>query len=279
MTFSDTHAHLSLVAEELGIDALRGVIAEYEAARAGAAKEGRGGPLLVDPGVDAGDLGPRAALLGEAGALPGDGSFLRLAAGVWPSAAALADPSAAAAALEASVAESAIAGRPCAAIGECGLDYHHMEGPRERQMELFEAQLALAGRLGLPLVVHSRDAFDDTLALLAGARLSRPIVVHCFGYGAREARALLDLGCYVSFAGNLTYKKSGALRDACALVPLDRLLLETDAPYMCPEPRRGRPSTPLDVGRTYAAAAAVRGAAVAELSQAVSDNAVAIFGR
>ena len=270
MEFTDTHAHLALVAEELGPAALDSVLAAYAAAWDEAAREGRAGPFLVDPGVDADDLGRRRALLGAP-------PFLRLAAGVWPSAEALAAPAAALAALEAAMAEAEASGRPAAAVGEGGLDYYHMNGPREAQLELFAGQIALAERLGLPLIVHSRDAFADTRDAIAGSRLSTPVIVHCFGYGPDEARAFLDLGCYLSFAGNLTYKKADALRAACSFAPADRLLLETDSPYMCPEPRRGRPSTPLDIERTYAIAAAARGACVEELVEMVSANVAAIF--
>lgn len=271
MTFADSHAHLSLVAEESGADALRDIMDAFAAAWAEAAARGRPGPIIVDPGVDPSDLAARRLLVG-------DRPFLRMAAGIWPSADALADPAVAMASLEASIAQAAAEGHPCAAVGECGLDYHHMNGPRERQMELFAAQIALADRLGLPLIVHSREAFADTLATLAAAKLSTAVVIHCFGYGPAEARAFLDIGCYISFAGNLTYKKAEALRDACALTPADRLLLETDSPYMCPEPRRGRPSTPLDVGRSYARAAAVRGEDVEALAGSVSANVAELFG-
>jgi TatD DNase family protein len=201
-----------------------------------------------------------------------------MAAGVWPSAEALARPADALAALEASAAEAEALGSPVAAIGEGGLDYHHMNGERDAQIELFSGQIALAARMRLPLIVHSRDAFADTLAALSGARLSTPVIIHCFGYGPDEARAFLDLGCHLSFAGNLTYKKADALRAACALAPADRILVETDSPYMCPEPRRGRPCTPLDVGRTYAAAAAIRGVAAGELAGTVSANLAELLG-
>jgi TatD DNase family protein len=272
MVLTDSHAHLTSVAESLGADALRVILDEYEAAAAA--------PLLVDIGTEPGDLPSRAALLEIARRT----SFLRLSAGAWPSAESLADPRSSLAGLEAAVAAAARDGARVAAIGEGGLDYHHMEGPREAQAALFEGQLALAARLGLPMIVHSREAFADTLAIVAAARPSptafeaSPVIIHCFGYGPDEARAFLDSGCFVSFAGNLTYKGARPLREACALVPADRLLLETDAPYMNPMPLRGRPSSPRDVERTYEAAAILRGAEPGELAETVARNARALFG-
>lgn len=280
MVYTDSHAHLSSVAEELGPDALRELLDEYGRAAASAPGAGTEPPVLVDIGTEPDDLDARAALLGGA-ARP---SFLRLTAGVWPSAERLASCAASLSALEAAVAAAGRAGLRVAAIGEGGLDYHHMNGPREAQAELFEGQLGLARRLGLPMIVHSREAFADTLDALKSAAPGRgrpdsaAVIIHCFGYGPDEARAFLDAGCFLSFAGNLTYKGASALREACALVPPDRLLLETDAPYMNPMPLRGRPSSPRDVERTYAAAAALRGASVEELAQSVSRNARKLFG-
>jgi TatD DNase family protein len=282
MVFSDTHAHLSSVAEELGAEALADILALYARAAGDARAAGGNGPLLLDPGTEPGDLPERIALLGLGpGARPGGrGEFLRLAAGVWPSAESLASPAASLSALEASIAEASGSGVRVAAIGEGGLDYYHMAGGPAAQAELFSGQLALAARLGLPMIVHSRDAAADTLALVgrAAERTPVPVVVHCFGYGPEEARAFLRLGCWISFAGNLTYKGSDALRAACALVPDGKLLLETDAPYMNPLPRRGKASSPADVSRTYALAAELRGVAPEELGETVSRNARELFG-
>jgi len=144
------------------------------------------------------------------------------------------------------------------------------------QAQLFESQLALASRLGLPMIVHSRDAASDTLSILRSSRLASPVLIHCFGYGPEEARAFLDLGCYISFAGNLTYKKSDALCEACVIVPADRLLLETDSPYMNPMPRRGEPCSPKDVERTYTFASRLRGVQAEDLAETVSANACVV---
>jgi TatD DNase family protein len=281
MIFTDSHAHLSSVAEELGAASLSSLLDDYAAAAEAAAREGHPTPLLLDPGTEPDDLPKRVDLLRP----PERASYLRLAAGVWPSAGSLSSPSRSLETLEDAIAEASRAGIRVAAIGEGGLDYHHMEGPREAQAELFSGQLALASRLSIPMIVHSREAAADTLALvesaLAGSRgagRGRAVVIHCFGYGPDEARAFLALGCLVSFAGNLGYKGSEPLRAALALVPDDRLLLETDAPYMNPPPRRGRPSSPADIGRTYALAAELRGVPVEALAETVSRNARRLFG-
>ncbi len=271
MIYTDTHAHLSLVAEELGFEAVANLLRDYGTAWAA------DGALILDPGVEADDLPKRRALLG-------DRPFLRYAAGIWPSEEALADPSVhldrlvAVLAADPGEGSAAALGARVAAIGECGLDYHHMNGNLAAQAELFVGQIELAEHRGLPLIVHSRDAAVDTLGLLRARKPRIPVVLHCYGYGPGELEDFLALGCYISFAGNLSYKSAQKLRSACALVPHGRLLLETDAPYMNPEPRRGRPSTSADVERTYAVAAALRSESIEELAAAVSANALRLFG-
>lgn len=291
--YADSHAHLPSVAEELGEEFLAGLLAGYArdwessaangdggSALPGAALPGAAGPsapapLLVDIGTEPEDFAARRALLlrlSGGGTLP---PYLRMSLGIWPGRAALADPRLA---LELLAAALEAAGGEAAALGECGLDYHHMEGSRSAQAALFEGQIAMAKDRGLALVVHSREAFEDTRDILRAARLSSPLLIHCFGYGPEEAEAFLGLGAYLSFAGNLTYKKAEALRAALALVPEERLLLETDAPYMNPEPRRGRPSSPADVARSYEAAAALRGSPLSGLAASVAANARLLFG-
>lgn len=266
--FTDTHAHLALVAERLGspaVDAMLGRYAEAWLGAASASEAGAAAPFIVDIGVNPGDLARRLAAFGGH-------SFVRFAAGLWPGRESLEDPKAALAALAADLASPR-----CSALGECGLDYHHMEAPERAQIELFEAQAAMATQAGLPLLVHSRKAFADTLAVAGGAAGKIPVVIHCFGYGAREAEAFLERGCHLSFAGNLTYGKSEGLREALAAAPLDRILFETDSPYMNPMPRRGEPSTSLDLGRTMAAAAEIKGLPLEELAAAAQSNALRIF--
>jgi TatD DNase family protein len=280
MIFTDSHAHLISVAAELGSAAFDALLSDYAEAATEAEGIGATAPLLLDIGTDPGDLAARSALFDAAEARVGAAGlalFLRFSAGLWPSAENLASPKESLAALEASIDSAARHGLRISAIGEGGLDYHHMEGSSEAQGLLFAGQLALASERALPMIVHSRDSFDATLSQILDARPSAPVIIHCFGYGPDQARAFLDLGCYVSFAGNLTYKGSEGLRAACALVPADRLLLETDAPYMNPLPRRGKSSTPRDVERTYAFAAELRGVEVAALAETVSLNARTLF--
>jgi TatD DNase family protein len=278
MIFTDSHAHLSSVAEEMGAEAFSALLADYAEAAAAAVKEGRAPPLLLDVGTEPLDLRARAALLDLGDRAISGASFLRLSAGIWPSAENLASPRSGLSALEAAIVEAGRSGRSIAAIGEGGLDYHHMEGGAAAQGELFAGQLSLASRLGLPMIVHSRDAAEATLSLIKEAKASSPVIIHCFGYGSGEARAFLDLGCHLSFAGNLTYKGSEGLRAACAIVPEGKLLLETDSPYMNPLPRRGKPASPRDIERTYAFAAELRGVEVADLAETVSRNAHTLFG-
>lgn len=225
-------------------------------------------PLLVDIGVEPADFPARFALLGER-------PFLRYALGVWPGEPWVSDPKGALAALEASL---DAAGPRARALGECGFDYHYEAESAAAQRELFEGQVELAARRGLPLIVHSREAFDDTLAVIKSAGKLPPTIIHCFGYGPAEAEAFLALGCHLSFAGNLTYKKSEPLKEALAAVPGERLLLETDSPYMNPMPRRGKPSSSADIERTYAFAAGLRGVESALLEERVAANVRALFG-
>jgi TatD DNase family protein len=160
------------------------------------------------------------------------------------------------------------------AVGETGLDNHHHFASPSEQRRLFDAQLALAEELGKPVVVHSRDAAEDTAAVLAG--FSRPVVLHCFS-SPELLPAALDRGYYVSFAGNVTFPKAAALRQAAATVPADRLLAETDSPYLAPQPLRGRPNEPANVVHTVAELARVRGEEPAELGARLDANATAAF--
>ena len=161
------------------------------------------------------------------------------------------------------------------AVGECGLDYHYGADRKREQAALFEAQLSLAKELELPVVVHTRSANEDTAAIL-GAR-SGTVVLHCFSEPGLLPAAL-ERGWYVSFAGNVTYPKAEELRAAAARVPSERLLVETDSPYLAPQPLRGRPNEPAHVVHTVAALAAARRAEPEELAAQLDANAVAAFG-
>ncbi len=160
------------------------------------------------------------------------------------------------------------------AIGEAGLDYHYDNAPRGDQEKGFRTHIAAARETGLPLVIHTRDADEDTARILE-EEMSRgrfTAVLHCFTAGADLARRGVELGLYVSFSGVLTFKKSDALREIAASIPMDRLLVETDAPYLSPEPRRGRKNEPANVVHTAARLAGVKGVSDQEIAQATTAN-------
>jgi len=137
------------------------------------------------------------------------------------------------------------------AIGECGLDYHWMKVPPELQEESFRRQLALAEELSLPYIVHCRKADDDLIRILGNVGYTHG-VVHCFGGTAAQASALIELGMHISFCGNVTYKKNDAMRDAARAVPVERMLLETDSPFLAPGKQRGKRCEPAFVTQTAA---------------------------
>ena len=160
------------------------------------------------------------------------------------------------------------------AVGETGLDYFRDRAPRGRQRRLFEAQLELAAELGKPVVIHTRDADADTAAVLAG--FDGTVVMHCFSSpGLLET--VLERGYYVSFAGNVTYPKASDLRAAVAQVANERILVETDSPYLAPQARRGRPNEPANVVLTLELLAKARGVDAADLGAQITGNAAAAF--
>jgi TatD DNase family protein len=169
----------------------------------------------------------------------------------------------------------ALAHPKAVAVGETGLDYFRDYAPREAQRSLFAAQLELADELGKPVVIHSRAADDDTLAGLNG--FVGTVVLHCFSSLPLLAPAL-EHGWYVSFAGNVTYKNAHDLRSAAYAVPAERLLVETDSPFLAPVPRRGRPNEPANVVHTVAALAHARNADAADLAAQIEANASRCFG-
>jgi TatD DNase family protein len=160
------------------------------------------------------------------------------------------------------------------AVGETGLDGHHGAGFLDRQRELLDEHLALADELGLPVVIHSREASGETAAALEPFRGT--VVLHCFSEPELLEPALAR-GYYVSFAGNVTYPKAEALRTAAARIPAERILVETDSPYLAPQPVRGRPNEPMHVRHTLSALAAIRGVSEEELEAAIEANAAAAF--
>ena len=166
-------------------------------------------------------------------------------------------------------------------IGETGLDYYYEHSPRERQIANFRAHIAASRELALPLIVHTRDAEEDTIEILRDemGRGAFTGLIHCFTGTARLAEAALALGFCISVSGIATFKKSGALRDVLQHVPLDRLLVETDAPYLAPMPLRGKRNEPAFVVHTAAMLAELKGISLDELSEATTDNFFRLFTR
>lgn len=164
------------------------------------------------------------------------------------------------------------------AIGECGLDYHYDLSPRPVQREVFAAQVDLANRHGLALVVHTREAWDDTFTVLRSVGPPSRTVFHCFTGGPAEASRALELGAWLSFSGIVTFAKATDVRQAAALCPLERLMVETDSPYLAPVPFRGKPNSPALVPYVGAAVASLKGLDVAEVEAATWAAAGAAFG-
>jgi TatD DNase family protein len=165
------------------------------------------------------------------------------------------------------------------AIGETGLDYHYDFSPRDDQLRAFGQQIELARRLDMPLILHIRDAHEDAWAVLdEHPPRPNPGVVHCFTGNAAQARRWLELGWHISFSGIATFKKAVELREAVSLVPSERIMLETDAPYLAPEPLRGRKNEPANVAFTCVALAELRGETPEKLARAAAANTRALFG-
>jgi TatD DNase family protein len=166
-----------------------------------------------------------------------------------------------------------------AAIGEIGLDYHYDFAPRDVQQEVFRAQVDLARRLSLPVIIHTREATEDTIRILQeeGGTAVRG-VFHCFTGDVEMARAVLDLGFYLSFAGIVTFPRADALREAARFAPADRVLVETDAPYLAPVPHRGKRNEPAFVAKVVERLGEVRGTPPAELAEQTARNFTSLFG-
>ena len=163
------------------------------------------------------------------------------------------------------------------AVGECGLDFYYDHSPREQQRRAFAEQIALAHERGLALVIHTRDAWDETFDILAAERVPERTVFHCFTGGPDEARRALELGACLSFSGIVTFKAATELREAAALCPLDRLMVETDSPYLTPAPHRGKRNTPAYVPLVGAGVAAAKGVSVETVEMASWGCATRIF--
>ena len=164
------------------------------------------------------------------------------------------------------------------AVGECGLDHHYDHSPRRAQREAFAAQVVLAHERGLAVVIHTREAWDETFAVLREEGVPERTVFHCFTGGPDEARRCLALGAYLSFSGIVTFKAADDVRAAAALCPIDRLLVETDAPYLAPVPHRGKRNEPALVPLVGQAVAAARGTDASIVEEASWANAHQAFG-
>ena len=170
--------------------------------------------------------------------------------------------------------------RKVIAWGEIGLDYHYNHSPRDVQRLVFQRQLRIARKLKLPVVIHSREANEETIEIICAefSGYDRAGVLHCFGGDLQMAQAAIDLGFYISFAGNLTFKKGGDLREVARQLPLERLLVETDCPYLTPVPYRGKRNEPARVVETGKCLAELHGIEAADLGRITGENFVRLFG-
>ncbi|MEO5580266.1 MAG: TatD family hydrolase [Gemmatimonadaceae bacterium] len=258
-SFIDSHAHL-------GDPAFAGdsneVIQRARAAGADAI-------VCIGSGSGAADvLGAAQAASETASRNPG---FIWFTAGVHPHDAAGFDAAVDLAGIRAHIAAGAVA------IGECGLDYHYDNSPRAEQRKAFDGQLTLAGEMHVPVVVHTRDAEDDTGSMIAAAgKAGITGVLHCYTGSHPLAELAIDAGWYISFSGIVTFRK-WADDDLLRLVPADRILAESDAPYLAPVPYRGRRNEPAWVSHTVARLAVARGVSSRDMGETVSGNARRLF--
>lgn len=257
--FVDSHAHID--AEEFDVDRVE----VLERARAAGVSR----ILTIGTGDPHGDALERAIKLADSC------DDVLAAVGVHPHDARLYDDAA-----EAKLTRLLMESAHVVALGEIGLDYHYAHSPRASQRQVFVRQLWIARSQELPVIIHSREADEDTVTILkqewGGA--ARPAIMHCFGGSQQMAEELLSEGCYISFAGNVTFKKADALRNAARMVPLDRLLVETDCPYLSPAPLRGRRNEPANVLHTAQFLADLKGVEIGALARATTDNFERIFG-
>ncbi len=166
-------------------------------------------------------------------------------------------------------------------IGETGLDYYYERSARPAQQRSFRAHIAAARETGLPLIVHTRDADDDTVSILREEYDRGPFkgVIHCFSTSQELAEKTMEIGFYISLSGIVTFKAAGDLRDTVRTLPIDRLLVETDAPYLAPVPKRGKRNEPAFVSHTAAAVAELKQVSTGELAKRTTDNFFALFSK
>ena len=164
------------------------------------------------------------------------------------------------------------------AVGEAGLDYHYDHSPREDQKKVFAQQIELANKSGLPLVIHTREAWEDTFKILDSEGVPKSIVFHCFTGGTIEAKECLERGAYLSFSGIITFKNSESLREAASECPLDRAMIETDSPYLTPVPFRGKKNEPANVVLVGQELAYLQDKSPEEIALATTQNALDFYG-
>ena len=282
--FSDTHFHFKMMTEERGVDGV-------EVLQTMAQRDCFFG---LDIGTRAGDLKGRQLAVEKCIAGITDStladkarSFMYFSAGIWPDVDNIKDRDNQMNLLRDSITPDSII-----AVGECGIDHHWNpsgeDGRSEEdfdeqiyrgERELFEAHIELARELKLPVIVHSRDAFQDTLDCIKNIGYHNGII-HCYSYGIEEARAFLDLGWYIALGGGITYTKKSKLeqmQELIRFIPSDRLLTETDAPYLAPVPFRGQANSPVLVEHVFNYIAQARGITVDDLNATVDSNIKSLF--
>ena len=293
--FSDTHFHFKMMTTERGVNGVEVLSTMAQ----------RSCFFGLDIGTHCDDLAERQACVENAIARITDSGlavkardFMYFTAGIWPDVDAIHDRENQMKVLRDSInaasldADQDTLHRKIVAVGECGIDHHwNPSGEDGRcesyfdeqtyrgERELFEAHLELARELSLPVIVHSRDGFEDTLDCLKNVGYDNGII-HCYSYGIDEARAFLDRGWYIAFGGAITYNKKAkleAVKELLRFVPADRFLCETDAPYLAPVPLRGTVNTPVNIEHVYNFAEEVRGTSPEELSNLVDENIKHLF--
>lgn len=248
-----------------------------------------GFPFVMDIGTDAGDFAPRynavAEVFSTSATVP---DFIHFSAGLWPGRAAIEQRAEAMRLLESDIHAILKSGQAYTAVGECGIDRHWNRAGAAGtgtddlagEEQLFKEQLALARRYGLAVIIHSRDGFEVTLRCVDEVGWHRG-VIHCFSYGTKEAEAFLERGWYLSFPASITYvdtaEKAAEIAELVRMVPDDKLLLETDAPYLPPQPVRREVNTPLNISYTYCTTSKYRGCSVEHLCETVHRNCKRLF--
>jgi TatD DNase family protein len=256
----DSHCHIQETYRPGGVDALAVVVQAADAGVVGLVCVGTDATTSNQAVALAAAVGQAAQTTDESGIPTGFGAWATVGLHPHDAKNGLADV--------AKVLDDAMAEHPgvVVAVGECGLDYHYDHSPRQQQREMFAAQVALAAQRRLTLVIHTRDAWDDTLDILSGSERPERVIVHCFTGGPDEARRCLDLDAFLSFSGIVTFKTADDVRAAASLCPVDRLLVETDAPFLAPVPYRGEDNRPALVSVVGAAVAAVKSLSTQELA-------------